>query len=109
MVVILSLVMLVIDQPALAYKNGTDELRGDLATGWSVGWKVNVWIHLHDDDDALTLLTNLFKLITTGKMHISGGGTYPNALFRFVDAGKPLIKDKIKLEKSLIYRIFLST
>ena len=54
------------------------ERRGDLATGWSMGWKVNVWARLHDGDHALTLLSNLFKLITTETAHMAGGGTYPN-------------------------------
>ncbi len=54
------------------------ERRGDGATGWSMGWKVNVWARLFDGDHALKLLTNLFKLITTEQAHMSGGGTYPN-------------------------------
>ncbi|GAB3030116.1 glycoside hydrolase family 95 protein [Spirosoma pulveris] len=54
------------------------ERRGDGATGWSMGWKVNIWARLHDGDHALSLLTNLFKLITTEKTHMAGGGTYPN-------------------------------
>lgn len=54
------------------------ERRGDGATGWSMGWKVNVWARLQDGDHALRLLTNLFKLITTEQAHMSGGGTYPN-------------------------------
>ncbi|GAB2551182.1 glycosyl hydrolase family 95 catalytic domain-containing protein [Spirosoma aerophilum] len=54
------------------------ERRGDGATGWSMGWKVNVWARLQDGDHALTLLTNLFTLVTTEKTHMSGGGTYPN-------------------------------
>jgi alpha-L-fucosidase 2 len=54
------------------------ERRGDLATGWSMGWKVNVWARLHNGDQALKLLSNLFKLITTYTTHMQGGGTYPN-------------------------------
>jgi alpha-L-fucosidase 2 len=54
------------------------ERRGDGATGWSMGWKVNVWARLQEGDHALKLLTNLFKLITTEQTHMSGGGTYPN-------------------------------
>ncbi|KAB7733314.1 glycoside hydrolase family 95 protein [Rudanella paleaurantiibacter] len=54
------------------------ERRGDGATGWSMGWKVNVWARLYEGDHALKLLTNLFKLITTEQAHMSGGGTYPN-------------------------------
>ncbi len=54
------------------------ERRGDLATGWSMGWKVNVWARLHDGDHALKLLTNLFKIVRTYSTHMEGGGTYPN-------------------------------
>ena len=54
------------------------ERRGDLATGWSMGWKVNVWARLNDGDHALKLLSNLFQLIKTYTTHMQGGGTYPN-------------------------------
>lgn len=54
------------------------ERRGDLATGWSMGWKVNVWARLHEGDHALKLLTNLFKIVRTYSTHMEGGGTYPN-------------------------------
>lgn len=54
------------------------ERRGDLATGWSMGWKVNIWARLHDGDHALKLLTNLFKLVRSHSTHMEGGGTYPN-------------------------------
>lgn len=54
------------------------ERRGDLATGWSMGWKVNVWARLHNGDHALQLITNLFKLLKTYSTHMQGGGTYPN-------------------------------
>ena len=54
------------------------ERRGDLATGWSMGWKVNVWARLHDGNHALQLITNLFKLLKTYSTHMQGGGTYPN-------------------------------
>ncbi|MFO1489748.1 MAG: glycoside hydrolase family 95 protein [Kiritimatiellia bacterium] len=35
------------------------ELRGDEATGWSMGWKVNVWARLLDGDRAHRLAGNL--------------------------------------------------
>lgn len=54
------------------------ERRGDAATGWSMGWKVNIWARLLDGDHALNLITNLFKLIKFEGEHMSGGGTYPN-------------------------------
>jgi alpha-L-fucosidase 2 len=37
------------------------ERRGDGATGWSLGWKLNLWARLHDGDHAFKLLTNLLK------------------------------------------------
>lgn len=35
--------------------------RGDTATGWSMGWKLNHWARLLDGDHAYTLLQNLLK------------------------------------------------
>ncbi len=35
--------------------------RGDEATGWSMGWKLNHWARLLDGDHAYTLLRNLLK------------------------------------------------
>lgn len=35
--------------------------RGDAATGWSMGWKLNHWARLFDGDHAHTLLSNLLK------------------------------------------------
>lgn len=54
------------------------ERRGDFATGWSMGWKVNIWARLFDGDHALNLITNLFKLVRTSVSTMQGGGTYPN-------------------------------
>jgi alpha-L-fucosidase 2 len=51
--------------------------RGDAATGWSMGWKVNLWARFLDGDHAYVILKNLLRLLddkgTTG-----GGGMYPN-------------------------------
>lgn len=35
--------------------------RGDEATGWSMGWKLNHWARLHDGDHAYTLYRNLLS------------------------------------------------
>ena len=35
--------------------------RGDGATGWSMGWKLNQWARLHDGDRAYTLFRNLLE------------------------------------------------
>lgn len=34
------------------------KLRGDGATGWSMGWKINLWARALDGDHARTILTN---------------------------------------------------
>jgi len=37
------------------------EHRGDFATGWSMGWKLNLWAHLLDGNHAYLLFGNLLK------------------------------------------------
>lgn len=37
------------------------EHRGDFATGWSMGWKLNQWARLHDGNHAYKLFGNLLK------------------------------------------------
>jgi alpha-L-fucosidase 2 len=53
------------------------EFRGDEATGWSMGWKVNFWARLKDGDRAHRLLTQWLRpAITENNRHRSG--VYPN-------------------------------
>ncbi len=54
--------------------------RGDEATGWSMGWKVNFWARFLDGDHAWTILENLIKPAPTERVNgrRSGGGLYPN-------------------------------
>ncbi len=35
--------------------------RGDEATGWSIGWKINLWARQLDGDHAWTIIQNMFK------------------------------------------------
>ncbi len=42
--------------------------RGDGATGWSMGWKLNQWARLHDGNHAYTLFGNLLKNGTTDNL-----------------------------------------
>ncbi|MDD6505800.1 MAG: glycoside hydrolase N-terminal domain-containing protein [Prevotellaceae bacterium] len=37
------------------------EHRGDLSTGWSMGWKLNLWAHLHDGNRSYKLLRDLLS------------------------------------------------
>ena len=66
--------------PALAQAcRRTLEIRGDEGTGWSLGWKINLWARLHDGDHALSLLKQQLRLVPAGEeVHLTGGGTYPN-------------------------------
>ena len=55
------------------------EIRGDPATGWSMGWKINLWARLQDGDHAYSLVRYLLTLVdTTGIQMHQGGGVYPN-------------------------------
>ena len=57
------------------------ELRGDGGTGWSKGWKINIWARLHDGNHAYKLIREQLKLTgVEGTDYANGGGTYPNLL-----------------------------
>ena len=51
--------------------------RGDESTGWSMGWKVNLWARLLDGDHAYKLITDQLKPVSRSGRRMSGG-TYPN-------------------------------
>ena len=54
--------------------------RGDKATGWSIGWKVNLWARLLDGDHAYRIIRNMISLLpdddSTGEY--PDGRLYPN-------------------------------
>jgi len=58
----------------------TLEQRGDEATGWSMGWKINFWARMLDGDHAYAIVRNLFKLVGTSETNMRGGGLYRNLL-----------------------------
>ena len=49
--------------------------RGDVSTGWSMGWKVNWWARLQDGNHAYSLIQNQLTPLGVVK---GGGGTYNN-------------------------------
>lgn len=60
--------------------------RGDVSTGWSMGWKVNFWARLLDGNHARKLISDQLTLVNpAGGGFRGGGGTYPN----FFDAHPP--------------------
>ena len=58
----------------------TLELRGDMASGWSMGWKINCWARLLDGNHAYRIIVNLFNPVGFGKSSHSGGGLFRNLL-----------------------------
>jgi len=57
------------------------ELRGDGGTGWSKGWKINVWARLLDGNHAHKLIREQLTLTgVEGTDYSNAGGTYPNML-----------------------------
>lgn len=49
--------------------------RGDVSTGWSMGWKINWWARMHDGNHAYQLIQNQLTPLGANK---DGGGTYNN-------------------------------
>lgn len=62
----------------------TLELRGDKTTGWSTGWRINLYARLLDGENAYNTVRSLLKFVTPdgykGPDRRRGGGTYPNLL-----------------------------
>lgn len=58
----------------------TLEQRGDEATGWSIGWKINFWARMLDGNHAFRLISNMLRLLPSdgeARKHPEGR-TYPN-------------------------------
>ena len=58
----------------------TLEQRGDMATGWSIGWKINFWARMLDGDHAYKLICNMLQLLPSDDKvdKYPEGRTYPN-------------------------------
>lgn len=55
------------------------EIRGDLGTGWSIGWKTNLWARLKDGNHTLLMMRNQLNYVPSEKNINNGrGGTYAN-------------------------------
>ncbi len=52
--------------------------RGDMATGWSLGWKINFWARMLDGNHAFQIFKNLLNPIPATTEWGPRGGTYPN-------------------------------
>lgn len=60
------------------------EIKGDQSTGWSTGWRVNLYARLHDAKNAYHIYRKLLSYVSPdgyrGTDARRGGGTYPNLL-----------------------------
>ena len=56
--------------------------RGDMATGWSLGWKINFWARMLDGNHAFQIIRNMLHLLPDdSKMkEYPDGRTYPNLM-----------------------------
>ena len=54
------------------------ELRGDGGTGWSMGWKINLWARFRDGDHAYKMLAAMLQPAGGTATDFHRGGTYPN-------------------------------
>ena len=54
--------------------------RGDKATGWSIGWKVNFWARMLDGNHAARIIENILSLLPDDSKarEYPDGRTYPN-------------------------------
>ena len=58
------------------------EIKGDETTGWSTGWRINLWARLKDAKQAYHIYQKLLTYVSPdnyqGEDKRSSGGTYPN-------------------------------
>lgn len=57
------------------------DIKGDETTGWSKGWRINLWARLWDGNHAYKMIRELLKYVPPDEMKTDyqrGGGTYPN-------------------------------
>lgn len=54
--------------------------RGDMATGWSIGWKINFWARALDGNHAYRIIENMLNLLPSDAVtkEFPDGRTYPN-------------------------------
>ena len=53
--------------------------KGEHTTGWSTGWRINLWARLLKGEQAFHIYQKLLEYVPAGpRRHGQGGGTYPN-------------------------------
>lgn len=54
------------------------EMKGDQTTGWSTGWRMNLWARLHNGERAYGMYQKLLSFVDPRSTSGQHGGTYPN-------------------------------
>ncbi len=57
------------------------DIKGDETTGWSKGWRINLWARLWDGNRAYKMYRELLHYVEPDGVktdYVRGGGTYPN-------------------------------
>ena len=58
--------------------------KGDETTGWSTGWRINLWARLHNGEKAYQIYRKLLTPVAPehgeAPNYVKGGGTYPNLM-----------------------------
>jgi alpha-L-fucosidase 2 len=70
------------DADLLKASERTLEIKGDETTGWSTGWRINLWARLKNGEKAHQIYRKLLTAVAPEKSRMpnysKGGGTYPN-------------------------------
>ncbi len=66
------------DKPLADAVKKSLELRGDNATGWGLGWRLNLWARLHDGPHAYKILQNLLAPAKPNPNSRERSGVYNN-------------------------------
>ena len=70
------------DTDLLKASERTLEIKGDETTGWSTGWRINLWARLKNGEKAHQIYRKLLTAVAPEKSNMpnysQGGGTYPN-------------------------------
>ena len=74
----------IVDGPLADAALKTLEIKGFETTGWSCGWRVNLYARLGDGENAYKMLRRLLRYVSPdgykGADARRGGGTYPNLM-----------------------------
>lgn len=70
------------DSTLLKAAEKTLDIKGDQTTGWSTGWRINLWARLHNAQKAYHIFQKLLTYVSPDKYRgphkRRSGGTYPN-------------------------------